>query len=146
MGSSYDKLVAQETLIVEATEAICEAMEPDQQDDSGKVTRKELAKRLDCGKSHVTQLLSGERNLTLRTLADMAGALGRKVTLTLEPIPAEPGGKPAAPDQPKDCGGSGFVTRRARLVDDAGNERPLETTCAGCSHPDCPNRDQAEGD
>lgn len=76
--SDYKKLVAQETLILEATEAICEVLEA-----SG-VTRKELGERLGCGKSHVTQLLSGERNLTLRTFADIAGALDRKVVLRLE--------------------------------------------------------------
>jgi hypothetical protein len=90
----YERLVAQETLILAATEEVCRLMGPDQ--DSGKVTRKELAKRLGCGKSHVTQLLSGERNLTLRTLADLAGALGHQVTVKFEPLPGGPGEKNAA--------------------------------------------------
>lgn len=100
----YDRLVAQETLILDATEAICEAMEPEQQS-GGTVTRKELADRLGCSKGHVTQLLAGDRNLTLRTLADMAGALGRKVRLNLEPIPAPPGEKVAQPSPQSSEGG-----------------------------------------
>jgi hypothetical protein len=85
--SDYDCLVAQETLILEATEEVCRVMEPSEDcHPSQGVTRKELAKRLGCGKSHVTQLLSGERNLTLRTVADLASALGHKATITFEPI------------------------------------------------------------
>lgn len=91
-GTNYDRLVAQETLIVDATEAICEAMEGQ---DSEAVTRKELARRVGCGKSHVTQLLSGDRNLTLRTLSDLAFALGQRITVGLEPIPSSPDEKPA---------------------------------------------------
>ena len=86
----YERKLAQETLIFEATEEICRVMGPDQ--DSGEITRKQLAERLGKSKSHVTQLLSGERNLTLRTLADLAGALGHRAVVRLEPIPAPPGG------------------------------------------------------
>ena len=91
---SYEQLVAQETLILEATEEVCRVMGPDQ--DSSMVSRKDLAKRLGCSKSHVTQLLSGERNLTLRTVADLASALGHRATITFEPVPAEPGEKNTA--------------------------------------------------
>jgi hypothetical protein len=87
--TDYECLVAQETLILAATEEVCRVMEGEDSDDS--ISRSELAKRLGCGKSHVTQLLSGERNLTLRTLADLAGALGHRVTVQLEPIPAREG-------------------------------------------------------
>lgn len=94
----YERLVAQETLIFEATEEICRVMGPDQ--DSGEVTRKQLAERLGKSKGFVTQVLGGDRNMTLRTLADFAGALGHRVTIKLEPIPAEPGEKAAASTQP----------------------------------------------
>jgi antitoxin component HigA of HigAB toxin-antitoxin module len=97
-GKDFERLVAQETLILEATEEVCRAMEASEDCyPSEAVTRKELAKRLGCGKSHVTQLLSGERNLTLRTVADLAGALGHKATITLEPIPEPPGETNSAP-------------------------------------------------
>lgn len=97
VSGSYDQLVEQETLIFAATEAVCEAMEGE--DSNAAVTRKQLAKRLGESKSHVTQLLSGERNLTLRTLADLAFALDRRVVISLAPIAAPPGQK-AASTQP----------------------------------------------
>ena|ERR1700749_1285662 len=89
----YERLVAEETLIVEATEELCRVMEGE--DDSGEITRKQLAERLGQTKSHVTQLLSGERNMTLRTLAQMADALGHRVEVALKPLPAPPGQKSA---------------------------------------------------
>ncbi len=46
----------------------------------------ELAKRLGVSPGRISQLLSGRRNLTLKTLADMAWALGLKVTLELDAI------------------------------------------------------------
>jgi transcriptional regulator with XRE-family HTH domain len=66
----YERLLAQETLIVEVTEEICRVL--DEQD----VTRNELAQRLGKSKGFITQVLSGERNMTLRTMADFAAALG----------------------------------------------------------------------
>ena len=42
------------------------------------VKKTELAERLEVGRSSVTQLLSGERNLTLRKLSDIFFALGVK--------------------------------------------------------------------
>ena len=91
--ANYERLVAEETLIVEATEEVCRVMEGE--DSEGGVTRKELADRLGRSKGFVTQLLSGERNLTLRTLADLAFALDRRVEIRLASIPAEPGAKEA---------------------------------------------------
>jgi transcriptional regulator with XRE-family HTH domain len=48
------------------------------------VTRIELSRRLGYDKATVTQTLRGNRNLTLRTLLDMAGALNKRVVITLE--------------------------------------------------------------
>jgi len=59
-----------ERLILRTTELILSMM-----NDEG-VTRKELAQRIGKSKGHVSQLLNGERNMTLRTLAEMAHALG----------------------------------------------------------------------
>ena len=71
----FRKLLAQEELILEVTETICEILENE------KVSRKELADRLGKSKGFVSQLLNGGRNLTLRTVADILHVLGYKVTL-----------------------------------------------------------------
>src|SRR5215470_910436 len=76
----YKRLVEQETLIFEATEMIAELLE------SEDVSRKELADRLDRSKGFVTQILSGDRNMTLRTLADFAFAFERRVKLAATPL------------------------------------------------------------
>jgi transcriptional regulator with XRE-family HTH domain len=64
------RLLRQEELILDVTENICEASE------RGAVTRTELARRLGRTKGFISQLLGGGRNLTLRTIADVADALG----------------------------------------------------------------------
>jgi len=71
----FRKLLAQEELILEVTETICELLENE------KVSRKGLADRLGKTKGFVSQLLSGGRNLTLRTVADILHVLGYKVAL-----------------------------------------------------------------
>lgn len=78
--ADYERLLAQERLILDATEAIVGLL------DEGGVTRQELAKRLGKSKSFVSQLLSGERNMTLRTLADLGHALGT----TFSVVPKSP--------------------------------------------------------
>lgn len=82
--STYDELLAedpaglrQEELILEATEALARALRT-----SG-LTQSELAARLGKTKGFVSQILGGGKNLTLRTLADVAGALGCKVQIQL---------------------------------------------------------------
>lgn len=68
----YARLLAQETLILDVTEEICRLLEEEG------LTRHELANRLGKSKGSITQLLSGERNMTLRTVADLAHALGHR--------------------------------------------------------------------
>lgn len=46
-----------------------------------KVSRAELARRMERSKPYVTQLLRAPSNLTLRTLAEVAWALGARFTL-----------------------------------------------------------------
>lgn len=72
----FRKLLAQEELILEVTETICDILENE------KISRKELADRLGKSKGFVSQLLNGGRNLTLRTVADNFHVLGYKVSLT----------------------------------------------------------------
>lgn len=47
------------------------------------LTMAEIARVLDCNRSHVSRKLSGESNMTLETLADLAYALDRPVRITL---------------------------------------------------------------
>jgi transcriptional regulator with XRE-family HTH domain len=72
----FRRLFAQEDLILEVTETICELLEKE------KVSRKELADRLGKSKGFVSQLLNGGRNLTLRTVADILNVLGYRASLT----------------------------------------------------------------
>lgn len=70
----------QERLIVGAMDAIAEAME------AAGMTKADLARKLGTSRAHITQLLSGSRNATLRTLADLAWACGSRVTVSVEPL------------------------------------------------------------
>jgi transcriptional regulator with XRE-family HTH domain len=65
--------------MVEVTEALGDALR------SARVSKTELAERLGRSKSFVSQVLGGGRNLTLRTLADVADALGCRVRVLLAP-------------------------------------------------------------
>ncbi len=76
----YQRLVEQETLIFEATELLSELIE------DGGMSRKELAERLERSKGFVTQILAGDRNMTLRTLADFAFALEHRVKVGAAPL------------------------------------------------------------
>lgn len=51
-----------------------------------KVSRAGLAKRIGKSKAFVTQLLSGSRNMTLHTFADLAFALGHKIEIAPAPL------------------------------------------------------------
>ena len=64
------RVFEQERLIVETTEHIWALMERQG------VSKTMLATTLGRSKAYISQLLNGTRNMTLRTLADIAGALG----------------------------------------------------------------------
>ena len=90
--SSYDRLsrdpemrrlLAQEQLMLEVSESILEEME------RLDVTQAELAERLGKTRGFVSQLLSGERNMTLRTLADLCWGVGVVPSLDLTTATAE---------------------------------------------------------
>jgi len=72
----FRRLFAQEDLILEVTEKLCELLEKE------KISRKEQADRLGKSKGFVSQLLNGGRNLTLRTVADILHVLGYRAYLT----------------------------------------------------------------
>lgn len=69
------RLLREEELILDVTIALSTAME------KAGVSKSQLAERLGKSAAFVTQILSGGRNLTLRTVADVADALGSKVTV-----------------------------------------------------------------
>ena len=63
------KKIAQESLILDVTESVFEQLEI-----QGK-SKADLAKRMGRSNAYVTQILNGSRNMTLRTLSDIAFAL-----------------------------------------------------------------------
>ncbi|MCY4489222.1 MAG: helix-turn-helix transcriptional regulator [Deltaproteobacteria bacterium] len=78
-GENFARLVRQEELILEVTEKLTLAL-----DEAG-ITRTELADRLGRTPGYVSQVFGGGRNLTLRTVADIAAALSMRPTLYLAP-------------------------------------------------------------
>lgn len=71
------RLLREEELILEVTEAVSVVMQEEG------ISKTQLAKRLGKTKGFISQLLSGGRNLTLRTLARLVDALGYRVTITV---------------------------------------------------------------
>jgi transcriptional regulator with XRE-family HTH domain len=55
-----------------------------------RVTKAELARRLGVSGAHVTQMLSGERNMTLKSLAEALYVLDRRVEAEAVPLRQEP--------------------------------------------------------
>ena len=78
------RLYEQERLILWTTEAVAEAMA-----ELG-MTRAQLAEALGTSRANVTQLLSGSRNMTLRTLAAVAHACELRAEIRLEPLACLP--------------------------------------------------------
>jgi hypothetical protein len=86
-GDEFDQMVSEERLILAGTELVTGRLA-----DLG-VKRSELARRMGKSKATVTHLLSGERSMTLRSLARMMHHLGAEVSLTARPfhVPTNPG-------------------------------------------------------
>jgi transcriptional regulator with XRE-family HTH domain len=76
----YEQLVEEERLILEASELIHRLM------DEQHVSRSGLAKLIGKSKGHISQLLDGQRNMTLRTLARLAYALDHRLELEAYPV------------------------------------------------------------
>ncbi len=74
-SEEMQRLYAQEKLILEVSERIMDVLE------KRNLNRVQLADVLGTSKSHVTQLLNGTRNMTLRTLADIACKLNYRVAV-----------------------------------------------------------------
>jgi antitoxin component HigA of HigAB toxin-antitoxin module len=73
------RMLSQERLLLEVTETLCDMMK------RRGVSRADLATQLGKSKSFITQVLSGGRNMTLRTLADFAWALDHRLKLSAVP-------------------------------------------------------------
>ncbi|HEX9870112.1 MAG TPA: helix-turn-helix transcriptional regulator [Candidatus Tectomicrobia bacterium] len=80
-SSQNRRMLRQERLIFEVTEALSEALAKEG------ITKVELAERLNKTKGFVSQILAGGRNLTLRTIADVADALGCQIRVHVQREP-----------------------------------------------------------
>ena len=74
------KLYFREDLIFEMTEAICQVMEEKH------INKAELSRLAGVSKSNITQLLSGDQNMRLSTVADLLYALDSKLAVTAVPL------------------------------------------------------------
>ncbi|TDN64281.1 helix-turn-helix domain-containing protein [Scandinavium goeteborgense] len=77
-SDEHNKVYAAEELTFNVTEDILIQMEDKD------ISKSELADKLGKTKSYISQLLSGSRNMTLRTLSDICFALNIKPTVTFE--------------------------------------------------------------
>lgn len=75
-----DLRIEQEALILEVTEALAVRM------DDNDMSKKDVAAALGKPKAYVTSILSGERNLRLKTLAKVFYRLGLRVRVSVEPL------------------------------------------------------------
>lgn len=78
MPKDFDQSALAEYFTICATEIILGCME-DQ-----KISKAELARRIGCSRAHVTQMLDGRRNMTLRTLAKIAYHLGYRFEVEMK--------------------------------------------------------------
>ena len=74
------RLYQQERAILELTELLCQIMKEEA------VTRSQLARRLGKTKGYITQLLDGRTNMTVRTISDVFGAVGRAIHFQDSPL------------------------------------------------------------
>jgi len=72
-----------EGLIFKVTELICKML------NGKRITRKQLADQIGVTKGHISQLLSGEHNMTLETAAHIFYALGCQLSVEAVPIKVE---------------------------------------------------------
>jgi plasmid maintenance system antidote protein VapI len=74
----FERLMAQEDLIMQVTESFCKILADEN------IKRKSLAEMLGKTKGLISQILNGNRNITLRTISDMAQALGYCVDFRIQ--------------------------------------------------------------
>lgn len=74
------KLYFREDLIFEITESICKVME------EKRISKADLSRLAGVSKSNITQLLSGDHNMRLTTVADLLYALDSKLAVSAVPL------------------------------------------------------------
>jgi len=74
------KLYFREDLIFEITEAICKIMKERQ------ISKADLSRLTGVSKSNISQLLRGDQNMRLTTVADLLYAVGSKLQVAAVPI------------------------------------------------------------
>ena len=80
----YDREIEVEALTMRLADVIQETLE-------GRcLTRADLARVLGVSKAHITQSLSGQRNLTLKTVAEALHALDTRLEVSVAPLRAQP--------------------------------------------------------
>jgi len=86
----FQRLLAIETLAAEASEVIAKLMAEQ------KVSKADLARRLNKSRAWVTQLLNGKANMTVHTLAGVVHALNAEVKLHAQPPSWKRADKPSS--------------------------------------------------
>jgi transcriptional regulator with XRE-family HTH domain len=71
--NEFERLMAQEDFILDVTESFCDILEKDN------IKRSKLAELLGKTKGYISQILGGGRNITLKTMADIAFVLGYEI-------------------------------------------------------------------
>lgn len=84
----FRRLLALESLVAEGSELIAKLM------NERKLSKADLARRLNKSRAWVTQLLNGKSNITIRTLAEVAYALEAEVKLHAQPPDWRSAGQP----------------------------------------------------
>ena len=87
-GPEFHRLLRQDKLILDVTEQFAKAMQ-----DAG-LSQADLARKMGRSPSFISKLLSGSRNITLRTIADVSSALSLDVSVSLrDPVTESIGGE-----------------------------------------------------
>lgn len=117
-NAEYRRTYAQEAAMIDASEALAEAMET-----SG-ITRSKLADLLGVSKSEITARLAGERNITVRKLADTLHAMGYRLEVSIESYAAEANDGEAEPKYETDQFQSPFENIGLRYVEGRHDHHP----------------------
>jgi transcriptional regulator with XRE-family HTH domain len=80
----YDREIEVEALTMRLADVIQETLE------AQGLSRADLARILGVSKAHITQTLSGQRNLTLKTVAEALHALDSRLKVEVTPLRATP--------------------------------------------------------
>jgi transcriptional regulator with XRE-family HTH domain len=75
-NENFERIMTQEDFIMEVTENFCKVLNEEH------ISRSRLAILMRKTKGFISQVLNGGRNLTLRSLADLAFALGYTVSIS----------------------------------------------------------------